>query len=179
MEKVTLGGGCFWCLEAIFKSTEGIHNVKNGYMGGEIKNPTYEFVCTGNSGYVEVVQFDYDIKNLSFKKILEIFFTIHDPTTLNQQGNDIGSQYKSIIFYHSKSQEDLAKKHIQELRNKKLFNHPIVTELTKATIFYEAEKYHEDYYNKNKEQPYCKIIIEPKLDKFKNSFKEIIKNDGF
>ena len=177
MEKVTLGGGCFWCLEAIFKTVKGIYFVRNGYMGGHIENPTYELVCSGQSGYVEVIQFEFDPSIISFENILEIFFNIHDPTTLNRQGNDIGSQYKSIIFFHSQSQKQISKKHIQELEKRKVYTQLIVTEIAEASSFYEAEKYHEDYYNQNKNQPYCKIIIEPKLNKFLKTYKNILKND--
>ncbi|MFX1254972.1 MAG: peptide-methionine (S)-S-oxide reductase MsrA [Promethearchaeota archaeon] len=172
-EIATLGGGCFWCLEPIFDDVQGVIKVESGYSGGHVVNPSYEMVCTGTTGHAEVVQVTFNPTIISFKEILEIFFEIHDPTTLNRQGNDIGSQYRSAIFYHSSKQKETAEKVIKELEASKVWKNAIVTEVTPFDVFYRAEEYHQKYFKKNPYQGYCRAIIAPKVNKFhkKNSFK--------
>ena len=164
-EIATLGGGCFWCVEAVFERVEGVLSVKPGYAGGKTLNPTYKEICSGKTGHAEVAQIEYDSKMISFEKILEIFWKSHDPTTLNRQGNDIGTQYRSVIFYHNKTQKELAEISKKIVNASKLWKNPIVTEITKLNNYSDAEDYHNDYYKNNPNQPYCVFVIKPKLDK--------------
>jgi len=163
----TLGGGCFWCLEAVFQDLRGVERVESGYAGGRVPNPSYEQVCTGTTGHAEVVQVRFDPEVLSFRDLLQIFFEIHDPTTLNRQGADVGTQYRSAIFYHSPEQKAAAEKVIAELNAAGVWPAPIVTEVVPLTAFYPAEKYHQEYYRRNPNQPYCRAVISPKVDKFR------------
>jgi len=174
-ERATLGGGCFWCLEAVYDQMKGVESVESGYMGGANPDPSYEEVCTGRSGHAEVVQLAFDPAIVSFREILEVFFVIHDPTTLNQQGNDVGTQYRSAIFYHSPEQKKVAEELIAELTKQQLYNRPIVTELVPAVQFYEAEEYHQEYSARNPFQPYCSYVVGPKLAKFRTSFASKLK----
>lgn len=162
----TFGNGCFWCTEAIFQQLKGVKTVLPGYTGGVIKNPSYEAVCTGTTGHAEAIQITYDPKVISYRALLEVFFYTHDPTTLNRQGNDVGTQYRSAIFYHNDKQKNTAEEMISQLTSEKVYDDPIVTEITEIDIFYEAEDYHKNYYNNNKNQGYCRAVINPKLDKF-------------
>ena len=175
-EIATLGGGCFWCLEAVFDQVKGVDSVESGYMGGGRPNPTYEAVCTGTTGYAEIIQVRYNPTIISFRELLEIFFGIHDPTTLNRQGNDSGTQYRSAIFYHSPEQEAIAKQVIEQLTNDKLFDTPIVTEVIPASTFYIAEHYHQEYFVQNPSQPYCAYLIGPKVAKFRQQFANKLKS---
>ncbi len=175
-ELATLGGGCFWCLEAVFDQVKGVESVESGYMGGGRPNPTYEAVCTGTTGYAEIIQIRFDPQVISFRELLEIFFGIHDPTTLNRQGNDSGTQYRSAIFYHSPQQETTAKQVIEQLTNDKLFDTPIVTEIVTASTFYIAEPYHQEYFVQNPSQPYCSYLIGPKVAKFRQQFANKLKS---
>jgi peptide-methionine (S)-S-oxide reductase len=165
-----LGGGCFWCLETVFDRVTGVQSVESGYMGGRRANPTYQQVCSGATGHAEVVRVSFDPGQVSFRELLEIFFTIHDPTTLNRQGNDVGSQYRSVIFYTSDEQRSEAEQTIAELNASKAFPGPIVTAVEPAKEFYEAEDYHQEYYASNSSAPYCQYIIAPKLKKFEEKF---------
>ena len=174
-ERATLGGGCFWCLEAVYDQMKGVESVESGYMGGANPDPSYEEVCTGRSGHAEVVQLAFDPAIVSFREILEVFFVIHDPTTLNQQGNDVGTQYRSAIFYHSPEQKKVTEELIAELTKQQLYNRPIVTELVPAVQFYEAEEYHQEYFARNPFQPYCSYVVGPKLAKFRTSFASKLK----
>jgi peptide-methionine (S)-S-oxide reductase len=169
-EVVTLGGGCFWCLEAVYRETEGVISAVSGYMGGRSTNPTYKEVCSGVTGHVEVVQVTFDPAIITFRDILEIFYAIHDPTTLNRQGNDVGTQYRSVIFYHSPEQQQTADAIIAELNAEKVFDDPIVTTVEAAARFWPAEAYHQDYYANNSYQPYCAFVVAPKLRKFQQKF---------
>lgn len=169
-ELATLGGGCFWCLEAVFDQVKGVDRVESGYMGGGRPNPTYEAVCTGTTGHAEIIQIRFDPNVISFSELLEIFFGIHDPTTLNRQGNDAGTQYRSAIFYHSPEQESTAKEMIEKLTKDQLFDSPIVTEVVPASTFYIAESYHQEYFVQNPSQPYCTYLIGPKVAKFRQQF---------
>jgi peptide-methionine (S)-S-oxide reductase len=175
LENATLGGGCFWCTEAVYLELKGVVDVKPGYSGGETKNPTYEEVCTGKTGHAEVVQITFDPEIVSFAKILEVFFMTHDPTTLNRQGNDVGTQYRSVIFYHNEKQKETAEKVIQLFEEEEVYNKPIVTEVTPFDKFYIAEDYHINYYARNKSQGYCQYIITPKMEKFRKIFKDQLK----
>ncbi len=174
-EVVTLGGGCFWCIAAVFEELHGVEQVESGYSGGWVDDPSYEQVCTGTTGHAEVVQVTFDPKTISLKKILEVFFTVHDPTTLNRQGADIGTQYRSVIFYLSEEQNTLAEEVIREIQKAKLWKAPIVTELVPFKAFYKAEDYHQEYYKKNPGQAYCRIVIEPKIKKFREHYKDKLK----
>ena len=174
-QNATLGGGCFWCLEAIFNELKGIEQVLSGYSGGAIPNPTYKQVCTGSTGHAEVVQLKFDPQEISFKEILQVFFSIHDPTTLNRQGADVGSQYRSVIFYHNQAQEEIAQQTIAELEADKIWNNSIVTQVVPYEKFYVAEDYHQDYYKYNSQQPYCQAVITPKLTKFRKQYLEQLK----
>lgn len=167
--KATFGGGCFWCTEAIFQQLAGVNTVLPGYMGGHKENPTYEEVCTGETGHAEVVQIDYNPNKISYKNLLGVFFKTHDPTTLNRQGNDIGTQYRSAVFYHDAEQKFEAETFINKLTEENVFDSPIVTEVVKAQTFYEAEDYHHDYFYNNPENAYCAAVIQPKLQKFLKS----------
>ena len=175
LETATLGGGCFWCTEAVYKELKGVTDVKPGYSGGHVKNPSYREVCTGNTGHAEVVQIIFDPSIISFSDILEVFFKTHDPTTLNRQGNDVGTQYRSVVFYHNENQKEVAEKVIQLFEKEKIYKKPIVTQVEPFIAFYEAEDYHHDYYERNKNQPYCQIVITPKLKKFEKIFKDKLK----
>lgn len=174
-EIATLAGGCFWCVEAVYVEMKGVLNVAPGYMGGQIDNPTYEQICTGQTGHAEVIQIEFDPAIVSFEQILQVFFTVHDPTTLNRQGNDVGTQYRSAIFYHDDEQRQTAAKVIKEFTDEKVWSNPIVTEVTAAPTFYPAENYHKDYYSRNQYQPYCMVVISPKVAKFRSKFKELQK----
>lgn len=175
LEKATLGGGCFWCTEAVYLELKGVTDVKPGYSGGDIKNPTYEQVCTETTGHAEVIQITFDPEIITFTDILEVFFMTHNPTTLNRQGNDVGTQYRSAIFYHSEKQKQTAQKVIQLFNEEKVYENPIVTEITKFDKFYAAEDYHINYFARNKNQGYCQFTIAPKMEKFKKIFKEKLK----
>jgi peptide-methionine (S)-S-oxide reductase len=175
MEIATFGSGCFWCSEAIFEQLKGVESAVSGYSGGKTENPTYKDVCTGETGHAEVIQITFNPEIISFKELLEVFWQTHDPTTLNRQGADVGTQYRSVIFYHNQDQKELAEGFKKKLDEAKIYSKPIVTEISPFTKFYNAEDYHQDYYNNNKFQPYCSFTITPKLDKFKKVFKEKIK----
>ena len=162
----TFGNGCFWCTEAIFQRLKGVESVLPGYSGGHVKNPAYREVCMGDTGHAEAIQITYDPEIISYRTLLEVFFYTHDPTTLNRQGNDVGTQYRSVIFYRNEKEKKEAEKIIEQLENDKVYSSRIVTELVPFDHFYEAEEYHQDYYNNNKNQPYCRAVINPKLDKF-------------
>lgn len=164
--KVTFGGGCFWCTEVIFQNIEGVRSALPGYMGGEADNPTYKEVCDGDTGHVEVVQLDVNENKVGFDDLLKVFFKTHDPTTLNRQGNDVGTQYRSVVFYHDAAQKEAAERFIAELERQEVFATPIVTAVEPADTFWEAEDYHHDYFNRNPGNPYCAAVIAPKLQKF-------------
>jgi peptide-methionine (S)-S-oxide reductase len=169
-ELAFLGGGCFWCLEAVYLDLEGVLAVTSGYMGGHVKNPTYRAVCDGDTGHAEVVRVEFDPGVVSFRDVLEVFFVIHDPTTPDRQGNDVGTQYRSAIFYHGEEQASIAKAVIAELERDGAFRDPIVTEVVPAPEFYPAEDYHRDYFARNTYQPYCQYVVAPKLAKFRENF---------
>ncbi len=171
----TFAGGCFWCSEAIFQELRGVKNVVSGYTGGKLKNPSYREVVTGSTGHAEAIQVTYNPNIISYRELLDVFFSTHNPTTLNRQGYDVGTQYRSAIFYHNGSQRNEAEKMIEELTNAKVFATKIVTEVKPFKVFYMAEKYHQDYYSNNKNQPYCENIINPKLQKFIKKYKSKIK----
>ncbi len=172
IEKATFGGGCFWCVESVFDEVEGVIEAVSGYSGGHKKDPTYKEVCSGNTGHAEVVQITYHPDKISYKKLLEMFFHVHDPTTLNRQGNDVGTQYRSIILYHSDKQKKVAEEVIQKLTDEKIWDSPVVTEVVPFEVFYKAEDYHQGYYQDNKNQPYCRLVITPKYEKFRKIFKD-------
>jgi peptide-methionine (S)-S-oxide reductase len=174
-EIATVGGGCFWCLEAVFDDLKGIEDVVSGYAGGSSANPTYRQVCNGTTGHAEVVRIAFDPNAVTFKQLLEVFFTIHDPTTLNRQGNDVGTQYRSVIFYHSPEQKAIAERTIAEIEALKIWDGPIVTQLAPVPAFYAAEDYHQEYFRNNAEQPYCQIVIAPKVAKFRQKYLAQIK----
>jgi peptide-methionine (S)-S-oxide reductase len=174
-EVATLAGGCFWCLEAVFDELQGVEKVEPGYSGGRVKNPTYREVCTGTTGHAEVVQITFDPQVITFKDLLKVFFTIHDPTTLNRQGADVGTQYRSAIYYHSPEQKAAAEEIIAEMTAAKLWDDPIVTEVTPLAEFYPAEDYHRDYYQRNPAQPYCQMVIAPKVAKSRKQFLDKLK----
>jgi peptide-methionine (S)-S-oxide reductase len=174
-EVATLGGCCFWCLEAVFDELKGVEKVASGYAGGEVASPSYSEVCTGATGHAEAVQLTFDPSVISFREILQVFFTIHDPTTLNRQGADVGTQYRSIIFYHNEEQETTAGQVIKELDAANVWHAPIVTEVTPFVEFYPAEDYHRDYFRRNREQAYCRAVIAPKLAKLRKQYFEKLK----
>jgi peptide-methionine (S)-S-oxide reductase len=174
-EYATFGGGCFWCIEAIFSEVRGIHTATSGYSGGHIKNPTYREVTSGRTGHAEVVQLAYDPSVISYRQILEVFFHLHDPTTLNRQGADVGTQYRSVIFYHNEYQEKIAREVLKEIDESDLWNDPLVTEISPLGDFYVAEQYHQDYYKNNPNQPYCTFVISPKIAKLRSLFKDKLK----
>ncbi len=178
LETATLGGGCFWCLEAVYQSLEGVLKVESGYMGGTIKNPSYKEVCTGRTGHAEVVRVTFDPNIIGYKDILEVFWHIHDPTTLNKQGNDVGSQYRSAIFYNNPEQKAIAEQSKSQVVLTGFWLNPIVTEITEVSAFYKAEDYHQNYFNDNPNQPYCVYVVNPKLEKFKKQFKSRLKDDA-
>jgi peptide-methionine (S)-S-oxide reductase len=175
LETTTLGGGCFWCVEAIYQDVKGVHSVVSGYAGGHVKNPTYEQVCAKTTGHAEVTQFTFDPDVISFEDILYIFWRTHDPTTLNRQGADVGPQYRSVIFYHDDEQKRIAEKSKAETDASNLWKDPIVTEISPITEFYKAEDYHQNFYRSNPYQPYCRAMIDPKVRKFRKSFQEKLK----
>lgn len=166
----TFGNGCFWCTEAIFQQLKGVETVLPGYTGGQVKNPTYKEVCTGTTGHAEAIQITYDPAVISYRELLDVFFYTHDPTTLNRQGGDVGTQYRSAIFFHNKEQESDAKTIIAQLTEEGVYDDPIVTEVSPLDVFYQAEDYHMNYYNNNKNQGYCRAVINPKLDKFMKKY---------
>ncbi len=178
LKKATFGGGCFWCIEAVFQRLSGVDSVVSGYSGGEVPNPTYEQVCSGNSGHAEVIQITYDPDVISFADLLEVFFKTHDPTTLNRQGADRGTQYRSVIFSHDDEQRLVAEQYMKQLDESKVFPSPIVTEVSPATEFFHAEDYHQDYFNQNGVQTYCTFVIAPKIKKFQQAFPDKLKSDG-
>ncbi|HZY09843.1 MAG TPA: peptide-methionine (S)-S-oxide reductase MsrA [Bacteroidota bacterium] len=175
LETATFGAGCFWCVESIFQNVKGVQSVISGYAGGSVADPTYQQVCNGTTGHAEVCQITYDPTVVSYADLLEVFWKTHDPTTPNRQGNDVGSQYRSVIFHHTDEQKRIAEHYKKELGNAGIFNASIVTEIKPFTNFYKAEDYHQNYYNTNSEQPYCQFVIQPKLEKFKKVFKEKLK----
>jgi len=175
MEIATLGGGCFWCTEAVFQQLKGIKAVESGYTGGHVENPQYEKICEGTTGHAEVVRLTFDSEVVSFREILEVFFTIHDPTTLNRQGNDVGTQYRSVIYFHTPEQQDTAKHVIAEMAN--VWDAPIVTELSPAETYYKAESYHQNYFRQNPMQGYCAFIVAPKVSKVRKTFSDKIRED--
>ena len=174
-DTATFGNGCFWCTEAIFQNLEGVLKVTSGYSGGTVENPTYKEVCEGTTGHAEVIQIVYDPSKITFDELLAAFWQSHDPTTLNRQGNDVGPQYRSVVFYHDAEQKEKAEKYKAELDKSKAFDNPIVTEISPFSKFYVAENYHQDYYNNNGSQPYCYYVIRPKLEKFNKVFKDKLK----
>jgi len=175
IDTITLGGGCFWCVEAIYNRVNGILNVESGYSGGTIVNPSYREVCTLNTGHAEVVQITYDTKIITLEEILKVFFTVHDPTTINRQGDDIGEQYRSVVFYRNNKQYKITKEIIDALNKDKVYDNPVVTKLSPFNAFFKAEAYHQNYYDLNKSKPYCKLVIQPKVEKFEKLFKSKIK----
>lgn len=174
MEKAILAGGCFWCTEAVFQNLKGVEKIVSGYTDGKVKNPTYREVCSGLTGHTEAIEITFDPEIITFGELLEIFWTTHDPTTLNRQGNDVGTQYRSGIYYLNENQKEIAEQSIKEVAPK-IWNDPIVTELKPASTFYPAEKYHQDYYNRNSYVGYCRIVISPKVAKVKEKFKDKLK----
>lgn len=177
LELVTIGAGCFWCVEAVYQRLEGVEKVVSGYAGGDVDNPTYKEVCDGTTGHAEVCQISYNPEVISFDELLEIFWKTHDPTTLNRQGADVGTQYRSVIFYHSEEQKNLAEEYKSKLDKAEIYDDPIVTEISPISKFYPAEDYHQNYYNNNSSQPYCSYVITPKLEKFNKVFSDKIKKN--
>jgi peptide-methionine (S)-S-oxide reductase len=175
MELATLAGGCFWCLEAVFEQLRGVAKVQSGYAGGHVPNPSYQAVCTGMTGHAEVVQVAFDPAVISYRDLLGVFFTLHDPTTLNQQGGDVGTQYRSAIFYHDDEQRRVAEEVLRELEAEHVFDDPIVTEIVPLPAFYPAEEYHKEYYRRNPNQPYCRAVIAPKVAKLRSKYLEKLK----
>ena len=176
-DTITLGGGCYWCVEAVYEMLDGVVNVRSGYSGGKTENPSYEAVCTGKTGHAEVIQIAFDSTKTSIDEILKVFFTVHDPTTLNRQGADVGTQYRSVIFYHNDEQKRIATDIITALNGQKVYSSKIVTEVSPMTVFYLAEDYHQDYYERNSEQGYCRMVIQPKIEKFEKVFSDRIKKE--
>lgn len=174
-KRITLGAGCFWCVEAIFEQVEGIRNVRSGYMGGTLRNPGYREVCTGKTGHAEVVDLEYQPKVIALRDLLEIFFGTHDPTTLNRQGADVGTQYRSAIFYYEEEQARIAQELIQSLQAEKIYQDRIVTEVKSATEFYVAENYHQEYFRLHGEEPYCRMVVRPKVEKFQKRYAQFRK----
>lgn len=175
MQKATFGGGCFWCTEAVFQNVDGVETVVSGYMGGKTEHPTYSEVCSGDSGHAEIIRITFDESKVSFSELLLVFFKTHDPTTLNRQGNDVGTQYRSAVFYENEEQKQETEEMIAKLTSEKVYSKSITTEIAPIAQFYEAEDYHQNYFNQNKNKPYCAFVIQPKLDKFSSDFKEKIK----
>ena len=175
VEVATLAGGCFWCMEAVFDELIGVESVESGYSGGHVQRPSYSQVCAGDTGHAEVVQVTFDPEVLSYKDLLTVFFTIHDPTTLNRQGNDVGTQYRSVIFYHNEQQKNIAEEVIREIGAAKIWDDPLVTELTPFGQFFIAEDYHQEYFKKNPFQGYCRAVIAPKVTKFRHNFTDRLK----
>lgn len=170
VEIASFGAGCFWCVEAVFQQADGVEKVESGYMGGQIKNPTYKEVCTGTTGHAEIIQITFDPKKITFEQLLEIFWQTHDPTTVNRQGNDSGTQYRSVVFYTNEIQRQIAETYKKKLDISGAYSKPIVTEISSASEFYRAEDYHQNYFNLNGSQPYCYFVIKPKVEKFKKLF---------
>jgi len=177
-QTATLGGGCFWCMEAVFLELKGVEKVESGYSGGSVPNPSYAQVCSGATGHAEVIQITFDSKMISFKEILQVFFTLHDPTTLNRQGADVGTQYRSVIFYHNTEQKMVAEQVIKEIASSRIWKNPIVTQVVPFDVFYKAEDYHQDYFRLNPLQPYCQVVIAPKLVKLRKYYREKLKPSG-
>jgi len=175
LQTATLAGGCFWCLEAVYDEIKGVQGVESGYAGGHMDNPTYRAVCNGDTGHAEVVQVHFDPNVVSYRDLLNVFFAIHDPTTLNRQGADTGTQYRSAIFYHDDEQKRIAEEQIKDLNARKIWDRPIVTEVTKLDKFYMAEDYHQEYFARNPYQPYCMAVVSPKVSKFRKHFIEMLK----
>ncbi len=175
LDTATFGNGCFWCTEAVFQELNGVIKVSSGYSGGTVKNPSYKEVCNGSTGHAECLQIIYDPKIISYDELLQVYWKTHDPTTLNRQGNDVGTQYRSVIFYHNEKQKELAEKYKKELTESEAYSDPIVTEITAFTTFYPAEDYHKDYFNLYGEEPYCRMVIQPKVEKFRKVFKDKLK----
>jgi len=175
LAKATFAGGCFWCTEAVYAQLKGVKGVTSGYIGGKVPNPDYKSVCTGLTGHAEAIEIEYDPAQVSFEKLLEVFFATHDPTTLNRQGADVGTQYRSGIFYHDAEQKRIAETVIQKLNQARVFPGPIVTEVTQASTFYPAEDYHQDYFANNPQQPYCQAVAAPKVEKVRKVFKDLVK----
>jgi len=175
IQKITFGGGCFWCTEAVFQTLKGVQAVTSGYMGGKTRNPTYEQICTGATGHAEVIEVEYDADVLNLDELLLVFFKTHDPTTLNRQGNDVGTQYRSVIFYYTQEQKEKAEAMIKRLTDEHVFDQPIVTEISPVSEFYKAEDYHQNYFMDNSMKPYCAFVIQPKLNKFAKEFTDKIK----
>ncbi len=175
LDTATFGEGCFWCSEAVFQRLKGVHSVVSGYSGGDVKNPSYQQVCSGTTGHAEVIQFTYDPSIISYDELLKVFWRTHDPTTLNRQGADVGTQYRSVIFYHNEEQKKKAEHYKDELNKSGAFKDPIVTEISPYRNFYKAEDYHQNYYNNNPSQGYCSFVIAPKLEKFEKVFKDKLK----
>ena len=178
LETATLAAGCFWCVEAVFDDLKGVEDVVSGYSGGHTENPTYREVCSETTGHAEVVQIGFDPNEISFKEILQVFFTVHDPTTLNRQGNDVGSSYRSAIFYHSDEQKRIAEEVIKEVSDEAVYDNPIVTEVTKFDKFYPAEDYHQEYFANNPTQPYCAAVVAPKVSKFRQKYTSKLKRNS-
>jgi peptide-methionine (S)-S-oxide reductase len=174
-DSATFGAGCFWCVEAVFQQLKGVQSVSSGYSGGQIKNPTYKEVCSGLTGHAEVCRIVFDPKIITYKELLEAFWASHDPTTLNRQGADVGTQYRSVVYYHNAEQKELAEKYKQRLNEENAFGKPVVTEISELKDYYKAEDYHQNYFNENGDAPYCSFVIEPKLEKFRKAFKEKVK----
>ena len=175
LQIATLAGGCFWCLEAVFDEVKGVQSVESGYAGGQVANPSYHDVCTGMTGHAEVVQVTFDPKIISYRDVLNVFFAVHDPTTMNRQGNDVGTQYRSAIFYHNDEQKKVAEETIKELNEQHIWDKPIVTEVTQLNGFYRAENYHQEFFAKNPYQPYCQAVVAPKVAKFRKQHLEMLK----
>jgi peptide-methionine (S)-S-oxide reductase len=175
LEIATLGNGCFWCTEAVFESLKGVHKVTSGYSGGTTKNPTYKEVCSGTTGHAEVIQIEFDPKVIHYETLVKVFFDTHDPTTLNRQGNDIGTQYRSVIFYHNENQKIVANRIMRALTTSLVYSKPLVTEVTAFSIFYPAENYHQEYYKLHGHEPYCSVVIAPKMEKFRKKYKDYLK----
>lgn len=174
-DSIVVGGGCFWCVEAVLQNLKGVDKVESGYSGGTIKNPSYREICTGRTGHAEVVKVFFNPAVINLKTLLSIFMTTHDPTTLNRQGADVGTQYRSVIFYVGENQKNVAEQLIKELTDAKVFDSPIVTEISPLTNYYPAEEYHQEYYNNNSDQPYCRAVISPKVIKLRNQYREYLK----
>ncbi len=175
LQIAVFGGGCFWCTEAMLEELKGVESVESGYSGGTVPNPTYEQVCGGKTGHAEVTRIKFNPEVISYRQLLEVFFLTHDPTTTDRQGNDVGKQYRSVIFYSDESQKKEAENIIRQFTEEKIFPSPIVTKVEPLGEFYPAENYHQDYYSQNQDKPYCRIVINPKLDKFRKNFKELLK----
>ena len=177
-DTATFGAGCFWCVEAVFQRLEGVKTVKSGYAGGFVKNPSYKEVCNGSTGHAEVCQITYDPSKISYDELLEVFWKTHDPTTMNRQGNDVGTQYRSAVFYHSEEQKDKAEKYKKEINEAHAYPNPVITEIKPISNYYPAEDYHQNYYNQNGSQGYCQYVIQPKVEKFEKIFKDKLKKSN-